>query len=500
MPINLNELMPGMRARAEDLNENFVALKNVVESNTASLNTMADSKQNRLNTDIKGQIYVSTSTNAIDVLSPNTSLTIKKYLTQLNSIAAWEELEESQPAFVPYSVASGLVDVNGNPVFITKVDNTSVKINASSVPLVVCYPDGSKEIITQDVTLSGISTDGVYNIWVEKGTADISTRVKAAINSRSETYSPISASDICQPTFAISSGDTIGYPKASAFDNDINSWWGSSQIDSNILGQAYIGQNFGTTQSVKVIDLVQNDSDESSVSSVKVQYSSNGSTWTDAQTFNSLTKGSNILTLTTPISAQYVRILANSSIAHSGWGWAVAKISMYAASSGNDGDLNLQIGVKPYIPKKKTAGLWQINQYVPLGEFTRTSAVIANPISYTFNGKYLSPDVACATTAGTVTTYNHNLGSNNVKAALYLRCYTADQGYVIGDITEPLTLMQNTTPFFPMKFLPKIKPNTVTFTNGPYTLNSYLVISSTGAYAGATSANWKQFAIVERGF
>lgn len=513
MPINLNELIPGMRAKAEDLNENFITIKNVLDENAVDINTLKTSKQNVLNTSIKGQMYVSASTNAIDIIAPNTSETTRKYLSQLNSTSSWEEIETKQPAFVPYSVASGAVDTNGLPNYITKVDNTTIKINASSTPLVVCYPNGSTETITEDVTISGLTADGIYNIWVEKGSSDISTRIKAAINNRTETYTPISTGNITTTAFAISGGDGTGYSKSNAFDNNENTWWGSYQIGSNIAGQAYIGQNFGSTQTIKVLELIQNNSPESSVTSVKVQYSANGTTWTDAQTFNGLGSGYNLLNLTTAITAQYVRVLANSSIPNETWGWAVSELKMYSASSGNDGDLNLQICVKPFIPRKKTSGIWTITQFTPFGEVTKTSGTIGTPICYAFNGKFISQDLALTTTFATPIVFNHNIGTNLIKASgLRLRCLTAEQNYIAGDVAVPWWAARKSTTTvgtyqYDNNYNPlKLNGTTVTYgcwsdVSSGYDITRYIITNpQTLANFTPTSNYWMQFCVVERGF
>ncbi|OGI01494.1 MAG: hypothetical protein A2Y25_02080 [Candidatus Melainabacteria bacterium GWF2_37_15] len=76
-----------------------------------------------------------------------------------------------QDGKVPYSAVSGKVDANGYASFISKIDNSSIKIEAgSSNPnLVIAYPDGSLETISADYTISSISSDGTYTVIKEKG-------------------------------------------------------------------------------------------------------------------------------------------------------------------------------------------------------------------------------------------------------------------------------------------------------------------------------------------
>lgn len=74
----------------------------------------------------------------------------------------------AQPFYVPYSVNSGAVDTNGCANFITKVDNASVKILATT-PVVLTYPNGKQETISADYTIGSIASDGTYIIVKEYG-------------------------------------------------------------------------------------------------------------------------------------------------------------------------------------------------------------------------------------------------------------------------------------------------------------------------------------------
>lgn len=77
---------------------------------------------------------------------------------------------------IAYSVVSGAVDVNGFPSFISKVDNSTVTIQATSTNTVVIYPNGSMEGITTDQSVGSI-TDNTTTVFVKE--KDNSTIQKA---------------------------------------------------------------------------------------------------------------------------------------------------------------------------------------------------------------------------------------------------------------------------------------------------------------------------------
>lgn len=124
---------------------------------------------------------------------------------------------------------------------------------------------------------------------------------------------------------ALSGGDYSGQPKENAFDGYTTNWWYSSQMGTSVSGNAYIGKNFDSPKNIDSILLIQGTG-INAITSVKVQTATNGSNWTDAQTFNSLVDGANLLTLNTPIpSNSYTRLLANSNLG-AGNAWVVQEI------------------------------------------------------------------------------------------------------------------------------------------------------------------------------
>lgn len=158
-----NTFVAGTRARAEDVNENFNVCKNGIDANTTSIAQNASdiaTKQDSLDVSAKGNIYTSTSSNAIDVIAPNTSESARKYLSQLNSETSWEEIESNpnQPAYVPYSVNNGLTSIN-------KIDNTTVSFTGTPT---VTFPSGKTYTDLTLNNVTGISADGTYSFIIEE--------------------------------------------------------------------------------------------------------------------------------------------------------------------------------------------------------------------------------------------------------------------------------------------------------------------------------------------
>lgn len=107
--------------------------------------------------------------------------------------------------------------------------------------------------------------------------------------------------------------------KANAFDDSTSTYWGSSQTSGSVSGAAYIGYNFGSAKTVKAFSIKQNAANQG-ITSVKVQRSSDGSSWTDVATVAltaNTTKQTNRITNST--SAQYWRLLANAEPASGSW-------------------------------------------------------------------------------------------------------------------------------------------------------------------------------------
>lgn len=203
-------------------------------------------------------------------------------------------------------------------------------IDASSSPAFL-YSDKSNGNITLKASTmlnfaAGIADTGPMD-YVEKVVSDIvsSSLAAAGVDTIPVNYT----ADVCNGGTAISGGDSSGKPASNAFANDNSTtWWTSSQTAVN--GVAYIGYNFGAgvTRAIRKISLNQ-DGSTACVTSVKVQYSSDGITWNTAATVT-IAAGVNYITVPGIGAYQYWRLLANSATL-SASSWMVNEIEMYEA-------------------------------------------------------------------------------------------------------------------------------------------------------------------------
>ena len=133
---------------------------------------------------------------------------------------------------------------------------------------------------------------------------------------------------------AISGGDYSSYIKNNAFDDGRNSsYWVSAQAGSSVPGVAYIGNDFGSgnTRHVRCIRMVNYPNIPNNINSVKVQYSDNGSSWTDEGTHavSGASGAINYIELASTGQHRYWRILANATPAGGeGNYWALYQVQM----------------------------------------------------------------------------------------------------------------------------------------------------------------------------
>lgn len=134
----------------------------------------------------------------------------------------------------------------------------------------------------------------------------------------------------------ISGGDASGYAKAKAFDANDRTFWRSSQTGAAVNAAAYIGFDAGSgkTRTPARVRLLQGQTlghTDDCVTSVKMDYSADGSAWTTLETLDvSAVAGAwqDLEVSVTPVAARYWRLLANSATS-TGYSWAVAEVEWY---------------------------------------------------------------------------------------------------------------------------------------------------------------------------
>ena len=148
-----------------------------------------------------------------------------------------------------------------------------------------------------------------------------------------------SGSDQATSGNAISGGDLGGQPKGNAFDNNDATSWSSSQIETGVSGVSYVGQNLGSAIAIRTVTIRQGNVGDGSINSVKVQYSSNGSAWSDEGTY-ALVRDDSLQTLNlsaTRGARQYWRLLANANPGTAfSWSWNVKELEFKTADTTNN--------------------------------------------------------------------------------------------------------------------------------------------------------------------
>lgn len=107
--------------------------------------------------------------------------------------------------------------------------------------------------------------------------------------------------------------------KANAFDDSNSTYWASSQTAGSISAAAYIGYNFGSSKTIKGFSIKQNSSGQA-ITSVKIDRSSDGSSWTNVATQTIVADNSKqTFDITNSTGAQYWRVLANANTGSGSW-------------------------------------------------------------------------------------------------------------------------------------------------------------------------------------
>jgi len=146
--------------------------------------------------------------------------------------------------------------------------------------------------------------------------------------------------NITSTAYAIKSSEqsSDGQIATNAFDGDLEDayaarWRNNGSEDSNIVNNAYIGQNFGSgnTKHIREIRLLQGRASSTGemVTGVKVQYSDNGSSWSDAgsaHTINASTFAWQTIKVASTGAHQYWRLLCTAS---SNSVWLVTELKMH---------------------------------------------------------------------------------------------------------------------------------------------------------------------------
>lgn len=294
--------IPGTKAKAEEVNANFSAVKDELETK-AVLN--GDEGETFL---VAEAVLDAHAVNKSQLDLVNTDLT-QKFKDLINS----DQMK--------FCVKSGNLNASGNPDLFNYTG------------LNIYFKVGDGENYPKLVAMNGLGET------VEKTTLN-----NLKVDSSGTTYSIVSNSNN-----AISNGAV--YPAEDVFDNDSSTFFMSTQYSSLINGNAAIGQA-GLTQKISKIKIWQGfynipnfQTYHKNVTSIKIQISSDGVSWIDLQTVATPDEYWNTWQLieledyTLPETVYSMRLLANSDCVYSGNnGWIVNEVQFLAQD--DEGSIN----------------------------------------------------------------------------------------------------------------------------------------------------------------
>jgi hypothetical protein len=169
---SLVQFLAGHKAIASDFNYNFEQLRSGHNDQELRISNVESSYFNKdCSSPLLGNLDVN-NFKIVNITDPSDAqdCSTKSYTdtTVNNKIAAI-----CFPNYRVYSVNSGATDTNGYASFITKVDNSTVTIQATSPNLVLTYPEGSQETIISDQTVSSLADNTTTVFIKEKDNSNI---------------------------------------------------------------------------------------------------------------------------------------------------------------------------------------------------------------------------------------------------------------------------------------------------------------------------------------
>ena len=547
--------------------------------------------QPKLDTHIPGEVYISTSTNTVGYVPPNTS-SVKKYLSQMNSVATWDTIDLSQVDYKPYSIASGAVDSNGKANFLSTLDDTSVTIHASSTPLVVVHADGTRESVTTDQTIPLFATASEPPTFVSNTTTSFTVSGGTEyINSTTYTIAPmtkslslwsvgsgggslldasITANTVYYVFDLIPNEGTVGDIAISKLVNPTPPSGYTLVENKNI----YLTTNASSqlnlmTYAAGIFTYVNSSGVATALNALYLQGSTGPLTsyvpvppncmatvgfyvqaWDDLYQDNTVVTGycqspSDSVTyylsanekmygpnygtynLRTDALSRLTIGISNQNSSQGAYSTSLTIIGFSVLGANNNATLtllkiknidnilitsaNLVVGtafpsltaglyylntsVLPYTTWHCNGTSWVKTDFVPIGEVNIVGGAVGAPISYSFNNNFQSVDLPCVGVS-TPTVFNHNMGTNNITATLYLRCVTSEAGYEVGEVIEPYSY-SSIAQSVPLNLA--LRKNTVSTTTS--SSSAYFITDKlTGNSVTPTPANWVQFVKVERDF
>ena len=153
-------------------------------------------------------------------------------------------------------------------------------------------------------------------------------------------------------TAAIESGHSGTDVAANAFDGDLTTYWASDLMGASIVNSSYVGQYFSEKKEIARVQYYSPVNRLNNTSAIKVQFSDDGITWTDAIAYTNLpTSGDAWVYLDVPkVGAHlYWRIIPTEGT-YTGYTWNIIELQMMSYVNPEDQNARQDNPVVAYFP------------------------------------------------------------------------------------------------------------------------------------------------------
>lgn len=178
-------------------------------------------------------------------------------------------------------------------------------------------------------------------------------------------------SNVVNGSFAIGSADGGGTVKTAAFDGNTGTLWATSQTSAH-SGVSWLGQDLGSGNDKNIVrvTLKQDSSGVAQMTSVKIDYSDNGSSWATVGTYAVLgDTTTNVIDFTSVGAHRYWRVLANSNLSDR---WRITELTMLEPGTTN----NLTVRSNPFTAAAVPSTATLVLQIKPTDSITINTDVV----------------------------------------------------------------------------------------------------------------------------
>lgn len=307
------------------------------------------------------------------------------------------------PNFMPYSVNSGNVDVNGYPDIINKVSDTEVSFKVGGLyPFMgVTFANGNRYIISSISNIANLINNEMYifiileDNLIPQGNGTYTATAIAVTDGNifeemkfpegyDESILPVMTSNNSEGWTASASTEWgASFAAWKAFDgitNSSNSGWESTACP----GWLKILKNNGTFNISKIaITSTTETTYAPKTFTIKDQFDNILASFNN-QVFGIYeTKYFNVTG--TGISTVKIDVTENNG----GHNISIGEVKLYKKVISANGNYHLLINQRPMMPYLRQNSMWIEKQFLKIGKIVKTNEIIAAPQTYAFNGQFI---------------------------------------------------------------------------------------------------------------